>query len=165
MKPQHPKAVLYRELLWLQDPRAKKISSVIPGGRNRYRPTVILMTLLSVFVFITERDGVGFPGDAEDCALGYALASLWKRPKHPAGHPVPLRATTRRLLGQRIRANLGVYLLTAARQIVAERQREEAAKPRRYEPEPPPTKVLTPTARPSRIEALKARYGVLVQNS
>jgi hypothetical protein len=94
------------------------------------------------------------------------LASHWKRPRYPAGHPVPLRATTRRLLAKRIRDNLGVYLLTSARAILAQREALEAAMPKRpLKPEMPPTTIYTPPPRPSLADQLAKKYGITRRDS
>lgn len=151
LRPTHPKAVLFRELAWFADPRSRKKPHDPPRGwlKDRYAPKVILASLIAATVYIEERDR-SFPGDSAEVALGYVLASHWKRPRYPAGHPVPLRATTRRLLAKRIREGLGVFLLTAARAVIAQRQKLEALTPKRpQKPQPPPPTIWTPEpARP-----------------
>jgi hypothetical protein len=153
----HPRAVLYRELSWFQDPRSHKKPPGPPRGffKVRHAPKPILAALISVTIYIEERDGRGFPHDAADVALGFALASHWHRPKSPSGHSVPLRGTTRRLLAQRIRSALGVYLLTSARAIIAQRQRDEAAKATKPQmPQLPPTKLYQPERKPTLAEQM-----------
>jgi hypothetical protein len=167
MKRTHPKCILFDTLLWFNDPRSRKRPHDPPRGwlRDRYAPQVILASLVAALVFIEERPR-SFPGESEACSLGYVFASHWKRPKYPAGHPVPLRATTRRLLAKRIREALGIYLLTTARAVVQQRAVEEAAKltkPCRLEP--PPPSVYSPAPRPNRVDILKARFGITVRTS
>src|SRR6185436_15388784 len=96
--------------------------------KDRYAPKVILASLIAATVYIEERDR-SFPGDSADVALGFVLASHWKRPKYPSGFQVPLRPTTRRLLAKRVRGNLGMFLLTRARTVIAKRRQLEAAQP------------------------------------
>jgi hypothetical protein len=142
----HPKAVLYRELAWFQDPRSRKKPHSPARGwlRDRYAPKVILASLIAATVYILERDR-SFPGESEACSLGYVFASHWKRPRYPAGHPVPLRASTRRLLAAKIRACLGVYLHTTSLEIVKQREALEASMPRRKQQwQPPPPRIVTP---------------------
>jgi hypothetical protein len=146
LRPTHPKAVLYRELAWFQDPRSRKKPHSPARGwlKDRYAPKVILASLIAATVFVQERER-SFPGESEACSLGYVFASHWKRPKYASGFQVPLRASTRRLLAAKIRASLGVYLLTSAREIVKQREALEALAPRRpQKPQPPPPRIVTP---------------------
>jgi hypothetical protein len=116
---QNKRWLLWRELVHWHDPRAR-----FHGRHGRYDALGILRVLLAVTVYIEDRDGRGFPDDAEDFAKVHALLTMVKR-RDPWTRPVSVMRT----LGARIRKSLGMYLLTTARAILAEHAKRPAPPP------------------------------------
>jgi len=142
---------------WRQQPEARRREW---ARRGHYKPAGIVAVLASVTTYMTEREGRGFPGDAEDTAKARALLSLFRlQPAGSRGRRVP--ATVVRMLVKRLRAAsvLGVYTYIIARAVTAANmatQREVAA--RMPASKPAPRIVEQPERRPTMAELMIAKY-------
>jgi hypothetical protein len=154
------KALLFAEMSRWRDKRyQKKVTD--HGGWSRkadYSPRGILAVLVAVVAYIDEREGRGFPGNAEHVAIVRALCRLWKRPRRMGGskgekYSTRINGTVLKLLAERWRQStvLSVYVLQTARAVLAERSAAEVAKAKR--PAAAPHTITPPKPLP-----LPARY-------
>jgi hypothetical protein len=147
MRSTHAPWLWHREMTWCAAPEARYREAT---RRGHYKPAGLIAMLVAVTVFTDEREGVGFPGDAEDTAKARALLDLFKRPKSgQRGGKIP--ATVLRVLVKRLRAatTLGVYLLTTARAVSAANlaaQRERGRQVARRDL--PAPRIIEPVAKP-----------------
>jgi hypothetical protein len=127
----NPAYLLQRELVWWNDPASakKETAERVPYD---YSAQGLLKTLLAVSIYVEDRDGQGFPGDAPEIVLAFALCQMRRRPRFSAGkrgakRSQPVSATVRTLLAERIKKSLaGTYLLASARSIIAEERSSKA---------------------------------------
>jgi hypothetical protein len=104
----------------------------VPFQRKYFTAQGILKTLLAVSIYVEDRDGQGFPGDAPEIVLAFALCQMRRRPRFSAGkrgakRSQPVSPTVRTLLAERIKKSLaGGYLLASARTIVAQERSSKA---------------------------------------
>jgi hypothetical protein len=138
-RPSNPASLLQRELLWWHHPRsAKKLQR--PGYRADTSPTGVLTVILAVDLFSSERE-VELPADTRlDVAMAIAVLRMRRRPivtswNTGGRHSLPYRGSLRKLLAQRIRKQLGRWLLMNSRECLTARMAREGEK--RYTPPAP----------------------------
>lgn len=145
-----PRALLISEMQRWSDPRyRKKVTD--HGGWSRkadYSPKGILAVLIAVEAYVEEREGNGFPHDAEHTAMMFALVRLWKRPRSYA--PRWQNRNTKRVSPSVLRelikrwrefTTLGMFVLKTARAVL--REQAEAQKLKRSAPAAPQAPPLT----------------------
>lgn len=136
------RAALRVEMSRWNDPRyRKKISNPNQRGtvyyfKYDYTPTGILCTLIGITAYIDEREGQGFPHDAEAIEKAHAIVRLWKRPRYFIGRKQPVKVSARitasvlRGLAARLRefSMINTFCLVTARAILTEYKATEAAR-------------------------------------
>ncbi len=182
------RALLIQEMCRWPDPRYQK-KKTTHGGYDRpakYTPTAYLATLIAVNMFIEEREGRGFPDDAEQFTLARALVRMHKRPGRrgisskklklfpPGQARLEIRVnrvckTVLAGLAARLREFqiVGVYVLTTARSLLAELQHDQAPRnaalsPRRRKVASMPQPQPQPQSQPEPEPKLKITADMLV---
>jgi len=118
------------------------------GKNAKYDARTILLRLVAAQVVIEEQER-RFPGASAEIQLARVLAGMF-RPRQRSSGLAAMRigGSVRQLLAERLRQStvLGVFRLTAARAIIAQRAALEAAKITLPRKGPPPTTIYTPVA-------------------
>jgi hypothetical protein len=134
--PRDPVLALRRLVLRLNDPKNRV--QHIAGFKittPRQFSKAILGSLLAVYLHIADHERE-FPGDSDACAIAHVFLRHFKRTKTVTG-PV------RRLIAERLRRAVGLYLVLTTREFQRWRQQHEADKVSKPSP---PTALLPPFA-------------------
>jgi hypothetical protein len=159
MRPNHAPYLLWRELDWRRQPEAKKREE---ARRGHHKPVGIVAVLAAVTTYMDEREGRGFPGDAEDTAKVRAILNLFRlQPVWRKGRGRRVPATVVRMLVKRLRAApvLGVYVLIIARAVTAANQAKQREIAARMPASKPAARIIEqPQRRPTMAELMIAKY-------